>query len=129
MAGETIISQRNRQLALFLANGLPHFRIANSHAARAKFSGIGKQSAINLNSTGNDSSLSTAIVAAVCEDGLPLPSFGAKRPSDGPSSRFGETTLSSLERKIAADKVVSRLILALFWRYQVARLMPSSLHG
>jgi len=42
---------------------------APNHAARAKFSGIGSPRAKSLNSIGNDSCLSAAIVVAVCEDG------------------------------------------------------------
>src|SRR5215831_1170478 len=69
-------------------------------------------------------------MVAVCEDGSPLAFL--LRCAAPPSNSFflsTETTLSSLERKYAVDKVVSRLILALFRRYQVARLMPNSLHG
>jgi hypothetical protein len=51
-------------------------RRAPRHAARAKFSGIGKQSAASLNSSGKVAYLSAAIVVAVCEDRR-LPAFSS----------------------------------------------------
>jgi hypothetical protein len=80
------------------------------HAARAKFSGIGKQSAASLNSKDNDTYLSAAIVVAVCEDGKPLASFGAKPRSNSilaPPS--GVASLSTVLTKHTADTLASRL--------------------
>jgi hypothetical protein len=78
------------------------------HAARAKFSGIGKQSAASLNSKNNDTYLSAAIVVAVCEDGKPLASFGAKPRSNSILTPLsGVASLSSLLRKYAADEFAS----------------------
>src|SRR5262245_53005261 len=100
------------------------------HAATAKFS-ANKPRANSLNSTGSEPYTSTATVSAVCERRLAsfFPSFDAKRPSDSPGPLSGETGLSLGLRKVAADEPVSRLVLALFRRYQVARLIPISLHG
>src|SRR5262245_52826211 len=84
-----------------------------NHAARAKFSGIGKQSAAILNSNGKVAYLSAANVVAVCEDGRPLSFFGATAPLGWPCFLSGVTGLSSLERKIAVDTpVTSGLFLA-----------------
>src|SRR5262249_59445096 len=63
------------------------------------------------------------------EDGRPLPFFEAKPRSNSILALSIETDLSTGLHKVIADETVSRLILALFWRYQVARLMPDSLHG
>jgi hypothetical protein len=93
------------------------------HAARAVlFSHLPNTQA------GTDTTVSAAIVVAVCEDGSSFFIFissARQCRSDSPV----ETVLSSLERKIAADKVVSSFLLALFRRYQAARLMPNSPHG
>src|SRR5262249_41835907 len=52
--------------------------------------------------------LSAAIVVAVCEDGSPLASFEAKPRSDAIlAPPAGVVSLSSLERKIAADELAS----------------------
>jgi len=56
------------------------------HAARAKFSGIGKQSAAILNSNGKVAYLSAANVAAVCEDGRPLSFLRGEAPARFPNS-------------------------------------------
>src|SRR6476646_10434577 len=82
----------------------PAAPLSNSfHAARAKLSGIGNPSAINLNSTGSDTYLSAAIVVAVCEDGRPLPFCGALALLEFPTTLSSETTLSSRHREYAAD--------------------------
>src|SRR5262249_5984392 len=102
------------------------------HAARAKFlvqSVSTNPSAKSLNSVGKASCESATIVVAVCEDGSPLASFEAKPRSNSILALSVETTLSTGLYKVIADKTVSRLIPGLFWRYQVARLIPLFLHG
>src|SRR5262245_52503814 len=99
-----------------------------THAARAKFS-TNNPRANSLSSNGSNPYLSAAVVVAVCEDGRPLASFGATAPLGCCFFPSAETGLSTLERKIAVDTLVSPLLLALFLRYQAARLIPISLHG
>jgi hypothetical protein len=98
----------------------------NAFHARAKFSGIGKQSAAILNSSDNFVYLSAANVVAVCQDGSPLAFFEAKPRLNSPFF-FRETTSSSLERKIAADESVSCLLVRCL--YHLALLIFMASHG
>jgi hypothetical protein len=97
-----------------------------AHAARARFSGIGSPSAKSLNSSGNASYLSAAIVVAVCEDGRPLAFFEAKPRLNSPFLSC-ETDSSLLERKIAADESVSCLMVRCLYHFALLIFMAS--HG
>ena len=101
----------------------------NAFHARAKFSGIGKQSAAILNSSDNFVYLSAANVVAVCEDGRPLAFFEAKASLEFPACLSGGTGVTAGVSKYAADTLVPTLLPALFFRYQVLRLIPNSFHG